>query len=63
MSKNNGSPEEDREKQASDMSDRDDNDNTDDIIRNQDTRTRRAWVDRALQGVRRLEPRVDGRDA
>ena len=36
--------------QKSDMSDTDDND---DIIKNQETRTRRAWVDRALQSVRR----------
>lgn len=36
--------------QKSDMSDRDDND---EIIKNQETRTRRAWVDRALQSVRR----------
>jgi hypothetical protein len=32
------------------MSDRDDND---EIIKNQETRTRRAWVERALAGVRR----------
>ena len=36
--------------QKSDMSDRDDND---DIIKNQETRSRRAWVDRALRSVRR----------
>ena len=36
--------------QKNDMSDRDDND---EIIKNQETRTRRAWVDRALQSVRR----------
>lgn len=35
------------------MSDRDQDDNSEDLIRNQETRTRRAWVDRALQGVRR----------
>jgi hypothetical protein len=32
------------------MSDRDDQD---DIIKNDDTRSRRAWVARAVQGVRR----------
>ncbi len=32
------------------MSDRDDQD---DLIRNPDTRSRRAWINRALQGVRR----------
>lgn len=32
------------------MSDRDDHD---DLIRNPDTRSRRAWINRALQGVRR----------
>lgn len=36
--------------QTNDMSDRDDND---DLIKNQDTKTRRAWVDRALRSVRR----------
>jgi hypothetical protein len=36
--------------QKSDMSDRDDND---DIIKNEDTLTRRAWVDHALRSVRR----------
>ena len=36
--------------QTNDMSDRDDNN---DLIKNKDTKTRRAWVDRALQSVRR----------
>ncbi len=36
--------------QTNDMSDEDKND---DIIKNEDTLTRRAWVDRALQSVRR----------
>ena len=36
--------------QKSDMSDRDDND---DLIKNPETRTRRAWVERALAAVRR----------
>ena len=36
--------------QKNDMSDRDDND---DIIKNEETLTRRAWVDRALRSVRR----------
>ena len=36
--------------QTNDMSGKDDNDA---LIKNQDTKTRRAWVDRALQGVRR----------
>ena len=35
------------------MSDRDENDDGDDLFRNQETRTRRAWVNRALEGVRR----------
>jgi hypothetical protein len=33
-----------------DMSDEDEHD---DIIRNHDTRSRRAWVNRAVEGVRR----------
>jgi hypothetical protein len=37
-------------KQTHDMSDSDDHG---EIISNQDTRTRRAWVERALQAVRR----------
>jgi hypothetical protein len=36
--------------QANDMSDRDDNE---DLIKNPDTLTRRAWVDLAVKGVRR----------
>lgn len=36
--------------QKQDMSDRDDNEN---IIRNQDTAARRAWVELALESVRR----------
>jgi hypothetical protein len=39
------------------MSDRDE---TEDILKNPETRTRRAWVERALQGVRR---RLDSGEA
>lgn len=66
MNKGNEPSEENCAKQMNDMSDRDQKDNSDEIIRNQETRTRRAWVDRALQGVRRrLEsgqglPEADG---
>jgi hypothetical protein len=35
------------------MSDRDENGDGEDFFRNQETRTRRAWVNRALEGVRR----------
>ena len=53
MNRSNEPSEEYCAKQTSDMSDRDQNDNSDDLIRNQETRTRRARVDRALNGVRR----------
>lgn len=43
--------------QYSDMSDRE---NTDDLIKNHETRSRRAWVERALQGARRrLDPEAE----
>jgi hypothetical protein len=37
-----------------------DSDDNDDIIRNQDTLKRRAWVDRAIEGVRRRLEQGDG---
>jgi hypothetical protein len=37
-----------------------DTDQQDDIIKNQDTRTRRAWVSRAVDGVRRRLERGEG---
>lgn len=63
---NNETSEENCAKQTNDMSDTDQNEDSEDLIRNQETRTRRAWVDRALQSVRRrLEsgqglPEADG---
>lgn len=52
----NGHQEENCLEQHIDMSDREDQDQ---IITNPDTRTRRAWVERALEGARRRL----GRDA
>jgi len=43
--------------QKTQMSDRDDND---EIIKNEETQTRRAWVERAIASVRRRLERGDG---
>lgn len=42
-----------------DMSDKDEHEH-DDIIRNQETRKRRAWVKRAVEGVRRRLEQGEG---
>jgi hypothetical protein len=47
-------------KNAMNTEDKPDTDHNDDIIRNDDTRSRRAWVNRAIEGVRRRLERGEG---